>query len=314
MSVAFADRDRDGLYTWKGVKYPSVTRVLDVFTSRNLQMWSAKMVAEECASIMQKGIDGIIPAAEVREMIMDWQARMTAAIRYRDHKGRIGTLTHQFLYEKAIGLSITDDVVWMHDKIDELGLAKHEGCGDGYATTLAQSTEPYVMAAQGFLDRYKPDFEMIGLEATVINETFGYAGRMDGIMTLSKSKFPVNETWLWSDRPSVRLTTDFKTSKEISPTYPLQLEAYRQAEFIGLIQDESETVVDMTDGTVVVHIKPDTGAKIISFPPDDEKFEVFCMMNYILRSFENMPKPEKVKKIAKAATRKKAEDKNKCPF
>ena len=309
----FASRNNSGKYTWRGVEHPSVTKVLDQFGSDILRTWYAKMTAVECAETLQKGLDGILVKDEAISAVLDWQSRMTAPLRYRDHRGRIGTLTHHYLYERAIGVVITDDVLWMHDSIDQLGLAKHEGCGDGYATTLAQAAEPYIMASARWLDTYKPEFEMIGMEAMVVNETHGYAGRMDAIMRFRKDKWPLRETWLW-DGPSVRLTGDFKTSKAISPTYGAQIEAYRNAEFIGLIEDESENQVEMTDGCAIIHIKPDTGAHILNYPPSPELFEAFCCMRYVYGVFENMPAPAKVKKIAKTLAGKGKVDKSVAPF
>ena len=313
--MTYADRDERGIYIWNGVEYPSVTRILGMIASSDLQMWYAKMTAEECAGIAQKMIEGIMPEQEGYSELLDSATRMTAPIRYRDHRGSIGTLTHHYLYTRALGEKPAYLQNWIFSTIDMLGLAKRSD-QDDYASTLARASEDYIEAAERFLNTYKPEFEAVGLEALVVNEQYGYAGRTDAILTFKKSKWPRNLQWLYPN-DEVRLTTDFKTSKHLKDSFRLQLEAYRQADFIGLIEDQSEHRIEKTEGSCLIHIKPDTGAHFVpcTLPGEDPGplMDAFVALRYIYSVFEELPTPTRVKKVVSEIRKKKIPGKP-CPF
>lgn len=303
-------------YVWKGVELPRVTHILNTIGSEHLRAWYAKMAAEDCANILVRAESGFISMDQAHEDIRNWKERMVAPIKYRDHKGRIGSIVHHFLYEHALGISLSNLPAWITATIDSLQLVKREESNDDYASTLARASEPYILRVQDWLKKFEPEWEAIGQEAVVVNETFGYAGTCDAIATFTKSKWPKDHPWKW-EKDSVRLLVDFKTSKSIKDTYWWQIEAYRNADFIGLIQDGSEHEVPITDGSIILHIKPDSPVGMLTSPPNEEIFEAFCSLIHVFNVLEKKPSTTRIKQLAKSragSNKKRSEGPRECPF
>lgn len=278
-------------------------------------MWYGKMAAEESANILAKFESGILKEDEAFEQIKDWKSRMTAAIRYRDHKGRIGSIVHHWLYEKALGISIRDLNPWIFATIESLQLVKREESGDDYTTTLGIAAADYIRRASAWYDKFAPEWEAIGQEAVVVNKTIGYAGTCDGIGIFHRSKWPKEYKWVWADKDSVRLLVDFKTSKSVKDTYWWQVEAYRHAEFIGLMEDGSEHETPLTEGSVIIHIKPDSPVAMLTSEPNESIWEAFCSLVHVYNVREEKISTAKVKKMAQSrASTPKAGGPRKCPF
>ena len=317
----FADRDSRGVYTWRGIEYPSVTRILGIIGSEDLRMYYARSVANECAGFIENANAGIITMGEAENEILDKASRMTAPLRWRDHKGNIGSIAHHYLYRRALGDKIGYEQDWVMQTIETLGLEKRMDSGEDYGSTLAQSAMPYLKSAEDFLNTYKPEFEMIGLEALVVNETHGYAGRVDSIFTLQKRHWPHRLNWPWEGEQKTRQTGDFKTSSKIVKSHYYQGEAYRRAEFIGLLQDESEHIVELTDGVSIVHITPDTGPHVLPCIAkvdgdgvvDESVWELFVCLRFVFGIHESMPAPKRVKSAAAKMARTPKGGKV-CPF
>jgi hypothetical protein len=287
-----AGRDRSGLYTWAGVKYPSVTTVIQMFGGDYLTPWAAKMSAVECAEIVQRRLDGKLTLEESDEMVLDWPARMTAHIRERDHAARRGSLVHHCLYEWALGVKISNSDFhdYLLSLIYKLALIDEERDGEregSYADKLAKETRHYVANAFAWLEKDKPEFEAIGQEAMVVNETDGYAGTMDAIAKLRGK----------------RQVLDFKNTKaKQERKWQLQTEAYRHAEFIGLAATGEKCPMPETEGSSVIWIRPIDPVEVVYLPPRDDYYHAFLSIREAYGVLHDMPKPN-------ARTRKPAEPK-----
>ena len=307
-------------YVWRGVEYPRVTHVLGTIAKPNLYMWHAKMAAQECSDLLEKFDKGILTEQDAFDQIGDWQTRMTAPIRYRDHKGRIGSIVHHYLYELAMGDSTGDRRAWTMNTIEALHLLKHEESYENdYALTLAIQAEFYMDHVEDWLRTFKPEWDAIGQEAVVVNETYGYAGTCDGIAVFRQKDWPKNMTWNF-EQDVVRLLVDFKTSKYLQDTFWWQVEAYRHGEFIGLVEDGSQhhvltdTGIPMTDGSMILHIKPDTAIDTITSKPNEHLWEAFVSLIHVYNTLGEKASTQKVKKIVQAKAKPKQEGPRECPF
>ncbi len=107
------------------------------------------------------------------------------------------------------------------------------------------------------------DPKWIAAEAVVFNRTYKYAGTLDAIC----------------DLPDGRFLIDVKTGKGVYAETALQLVAYRNAEFIGLPNDEEQPMVPVNH-TAVLHIRPN-GWKLVPVQTGDREWAFFtraCFM------------------------------------
>lgn len=296
----YARRDNSGCYTWQGVKHPSVTTILEMISGSHLGIWHAKMAAEECASILQRSIEGIVPKDDAEAQILDWKSRMTAAIRYRDHKARIGSLTHHALYERSLGVAIPSDMVeYLRHHAYDLALVDKatEDELDPYSVSLCKEARHYVASGFAWMDEELPEFEAIGQEAVIVSETHGYAGTTDFI-----ARFP--------KRGNRRFNGDFKTSNVLDEKkVRMQVEAYRRADFIGLVATGQTFDLPETDGIMAVWIRPVDPAVTKLWDPSVEVYEAFLSLRHAYGVLNDMPKPNACKR---SDTPKKA--RGACPF
>jgi hypothetical protein len=301
-------------YVWKGIEYPRVTSILGCIGKDVLYNWYAKMAAVECSELIEKAEAGFFTQLVANEKIKNWQHTMTAAIRYRDHKGRIGSIAHHYLYERAMGIPMNDLRVWIFQTIDALQLVKREETGDDYASTLAQAVEPYIYVIDEWLSKFDPSWEAVGQEACVVNTEYGFAGTCDAIANFTRDKWPKDLTWNF-EKQEVRLLMDFKTSKQLSDMFFWQIEAYRHAEFIGLVHDGSEEELPVTDGSMILHIKPDSGVQTITCVPNEHIWEAFVSLVHVYNTLNLKVSSQKVKKISQArAKTTKNGGPRECPF
>lgn len=274
----FARRNDDGHYTWDGVKHPSVTTILSSMGGAALMPWYAKMAATECADIVSRKLEGFITQKECDDQILDWQTRMTAAIRYRDYKAAIGSLTHHAIYEWALGVRVDDMLGYLTSQAVSLGLDTKDDRAEiePYAVTLAKAARHYVAGALAWINENKPDFEAVGQEAVIVSETHGYAGTTDAIATVKGR----------------RLHLDFKTSTSLDEKkFRMQIEAYRRADFIGLMADGSQHEIPPTDAVGVLWIRPVDPTVLKTWEPSDEYFEGFLAARQVYGVMHEMPKP-----------------------
>ena len=277
----YARRNDHGLYTWAGVRMPSVTTIIGLFSGDYLAPWAAKLSAQECAEIIEKRAEGFLSDKEAEEKILDWPSRMTRHIRERDHAGRRGSLVHHSIYEWSLGVRnmISDPHDYLLHWIDKLALVdpyRAEADHGSYAELLAKESRHYVANALAWIEKEKPEFEAIGQEAVTVNETHGYAGTMDALVKLRGQ----------------RLVLDFKTSKSRQDRkWQLQLEAYRHAEFIGLVASGEKFDMGETDGSAVLWIKPLDACELLPYSPREDYFEAFLALRQAYGVLHDLPKP-----------------------
>lgn len=315
----YARPEGDGHYYWDSQPLPRVTKIVDMFTSGNLPEWAAKMAAEECADIIAKYQNGEISREDADHMIMMWPDRMTAAIRYRDFKGAIGSISHRATHEKVLGLHQDADlIVYLARLAREMGYADPEKDEPGrppYAEYLAKQARHYVHSHWAWLEEAKPRFLAVGHEAMVVSLTHGYAGTEDAIAEFDtrylrkvlKADFPPQ----WSGKETVCLSCDWKTSNQLHvKKVMMQIEAYRRADFIALRLDGSRHDVPATDGGLALHIPPMGECKVVAWAADDEHFEAFLSLRHAWGVLHGLPKPNhKTRAAAKTAKRD-----QRCPF
>jgi hypothetical protein len=299
--VIYAARDDKGHYTWEGVQYPSVTTVLDLISGEHLRMWYAKMAASESAEIASRIQAKQLDREVGLDQIQNWERRMTAAIRYRDHAAARGSITHRVLYLSAMGESgfTNDRLAQMANEMNLVDPTRDDG--DTYLDLLVRESRSYVDSALNWVLQKKPQFISIGLEATTVSVTHGYAGTMDAIAMID------GRTML----------LDFKTSKTVDvKKVPMQMEAYRNADFIGLIASGEKFDIPPVDAMGVVHITPMDGSQLHVWEPNDDVFNGFLALREVYGLLNNMPKPNTARRAARPGTAKsapKAKEKT-CPF
>ena len=325
----YAKRDRAGFYTWEGVQYPSVTTILSEAPGQHLMLWASKMAAMRAASLLVaagikppehlaqddaladfcEGKDETLTKAEALEKLFSWQHVMRESERYRDFKARIGSVTHHALYENALGVRVPakdlEDYlrfvaislgpgIW---KDDDLTFKPSEE----QVCELARLAAPYVLSAFEWVELDKPEWEAIGQEAVVISLNHGYAGTKDGRALLRS----VNGVAL--PEPKV-YDLDFKTSNSLAKSVRFQVEAYRHADFIGLMATGQTFPIDSSCGVAALHIGPHAdhaqvsdefgtlaskakimGAKLWTADGNEEVFNGFLGLLAYYRATNNMP-------------------------
>lgn len=272
----YARRNASGMYTWEGRQYPSVTTILSAAPGQNLMPWYAKQAALKAAShLVHAGVPAnddalkqFVSELQPRDLTLDeaihevlnWQTVMREAERYRDHKARIGSVVHHALYERALGLAVEAD----RDYLRAVAISLSAGLwtdvpAESQVVALADAALPYVISAFDWIERTSPDWVAIGQEAVVVKPgELGYAGTVDWSAKFRKASY--RDPWPWGDRNEVLVTGDFKTSNALSKSVQLQLEAYANAEFIGLVGDGSAYPVPEAEAIAALHIGPDAGS------------------------------------------------------
>lgn len=360
----YARRNDVGFYTWAGERLPSVTTVLGIAPGQHLLSWSAKQAALKCAShLWQAGLEpperdpaledfcaGLVPRSITREAAVSelwaWQRNMRQAERYRDHKGRIGSVTHHAIFEHALGLRVeASDMedylrgvaikldLWRELRMKEPNFTPTEAM----LCEVANSAHAYVASAFEWIETAQPEWEMIGQEAVVVRpdrgDNCGYAGTVDCIFTIKRSVYGKHYDWHWEGREEVRLTADFKTSNSLAKSVQAQVEAYAGADFIGLVATGETFPIPETEGIGALHIGPHAsmagasdeygtletkakviGAKFVTWPRSPETYEAFLGLCKWFRWQENVPKAHGTKQRAASAPRSERGAPRACPF
>ena len=123
-----------------------------------------------------------------------------------------------------------------------------------------------------FLAHYQPDVQMS--EATVYNLTEGYAGTLDTVMVL----------------PHYGLTLiDAKSGATVDRTTPVQCEAYRRAELVGLPFGEFAEMPPVQHAKVL-HLRPhyQHGYKLLPMPSGPRQWGAFLDAKRQLRNLETL--------------------------
>lgn len=186
-----------------------------------------------------------------------WAAKMVAEYAY-DRRDKWDDLT------KAEAVRLLKGAPWdKRDAAADVGTAVHAAIE---ALVLGQSPPPYPPEIAGHMshfDRFITDYrpEWYAAEASVFNRKYGYAGTLDGIVGIG------GRTYIM----------DVKTSKALyGDTFPLQLAAYANAEFVGL-PDGTEGDLPAVDGGLILHLTADD-YRLVQVRIDDEVFKAFLYL------------------------------------
>lgn len=340
----YARRNDQGYYTWEGIKLPSVTTVLSSAPGQHLMSWYGKQAAlRALAHLWQAGVKPETPPDEVAlefvsqltpraiskaqaiAEVYDWQKVMREAERYRDHKARIGSVAHHALYQHALGTRRKNLEDYTRELVIELDLWREQGIvpTESMVCALASSALPYVMSALEWVERFQPEWIVIGQEAVIIampcERHPGYAGTQDGIALFRKSVWEQWAEWPFGDRPQVLATGDFKTSNSLPTTVQAQVSAYRKADFIGLVATGERIEMPETDALFALHIGPHEslasttdefgtleskakvmGAKIYTWDATDDAWEAFLGLLRWFTYTQSRPKAHQQQRAPKA--------------
>jgi len=93
------------------------------------------------------------------------------------------------------------------------------------------------------------------------------------------------------------------------------MEAYRNADFIGLIASGEKFDIPKVDAMGVVHITPMDGCQLHVWEPNDDVFNGFLALREVYGLLNNMPKPNTARRAARPGSAKAPKTKEKsCPF
>ncbi len=354
----YARRNDTGFYTWDGKQYRSVTTFLSHYSSgEHLLFWSAKMAAQDCELQLDRLDRGELAQEEAFAAIRNTGMRMRAAVRYRDFKGNVGSLVHHAIYHQSLGLTFeTPEAIelWMEAEARKMRLLDtvDEETGDvsigsdGDYSHMAQFAVPYFTSQTTWRNIWQPRFEMVGLEACIVSEKFGFAGTMDGIVEmevpdeasekgntstgrflravreLQAAKVLADPLDPCVDRYCdnvVRLIIDFKTSKSISDTFRMQMEAYSRADFIGVMPGPGQPeplqyAIGDVDGLAILHMKPDGTCVLLGWPPSDRVWHGFLGLMDCVDSLADDKAPLRVARTPKPAPTPKRLTAQEVPF
>lgn len=307
-------RNESGRYKTPSGEFLSVTNYLGYYDKGHLKPWYAKRAALDCVAQVELFQEGKIDLDECLARILDWPTRMRAAEVYRDHKGRIGSLAHHALYHHALGLGwkgLGEMRDWLIFEGKKLGLLLDEEgrlAPDNDYRRLADAAAPYAMQAISWCAKYRPEWDMVGAEAMVVSDRYEYAGTMDSIAWLSTATTSAENSataaglrmlgeQLGKDR--VRVQIDFKTSNSLQDTYQLQTEAYANADYIVMVDDEGQArhPIGDLDAIGILHVGTED-AQLHIYPRSDAAFEAFLGLKSCVDFLLNPDKPLKAPRAA----------------
>lgn len=336
-------KDGEDSYQFQGRAFPRVTTVLGTAASEHLYGWHAAEAAKEAALHLVHagcvGSDEIRERAEARPpqsismdeahaRVLNWQDNSKAAFRYRDHKGRIGSLVHHYAYHRTISGRPKNLLTWLRakalepntfppdviDRFRELGKDLEDLAAD-----LAFRAQPYVESYEKWLDAFRPEFDGVGLEAFVANDEEEYAGTCDAWATFRRSVWSQHGPWEFPG-DSARIVCDYKTSNSLSQDVVCQLAAYAFA--TAIVHEPSSTLLPVPewDGVLALHLQ-DSGAmskvRVWASKSDVASAYEFGFLPLLerWRWTQNRPQPVKSRRARKAAAPKPSKAQvRECPF
>lgn len=335
--------DGDDYYVYDYRRYMRCTKILGKISSETLMMWYAKMAALAAAtplvhaglltpdmadagqSELERYVDGqairvIEPAHAVVEAC-NWQSNMRAAVRYRDHRGRIGTVTHY--YKKLVGLGVRNakpDIEFLAGiASDELQfpselLERYEMLGapktvDELALDVAHHAMPHAQNVWEWHEQLKPEYEHV--EVTSFSPEWGYAATIDECAIYDKGRWIDKfSKWSFDHRlTKARLFTDLKTSSRPNATVRFQLAAGARGEFLFDYSSGERSEIEPADGIAELHSvdTPEQSMNVRCWDKSaiDPLFDAFCHLTTFVRALEGLPnarrgtKPPSVKRGAR---------------
>lgn len=251
----------DRFYVWgSGERYWSVTTILKALPKDALKWWAAKSVAEfaydETANWL--GME--------RSRAVDYLKR--EPFRYTAGRADLGSTVHGVAEAYAVGKPAP-----AFDSLEE---------------------RRYVASFLSFAKMLAPKYLLT--EAQVYSRTQRYAGTLDAIVEIGIGALLDLDQGLpqeWADAAEnrdgvVRLLLDYKTGKGVYPETALQINAYANAEFVGL-PNGAEAPLLAVDGAAVLHLRAD-GWALVPVRLGDDVFRSFLYVREVFRWLEVVSK------------------------
>lgn len=199
-----------------------------------------------------------------------WQSNSIESERYRDHKGRVGSIQHLATQARFMGTLPPGDLLeaimpMAYDLVRPLEgmLARYATLGksiDDVAIDLAHHALPHVRAGLDWVDRYRPEPHVLGTECVVMDQAAGCAGTRDLLADFRKDIWESadGKAWPFGDAGSkAKLSVDYKNSNKLSGSVRFQIAAYAVAPMIANYDDYSEHPNPESDGLLALHITPE---------------------------------------------------------
>lgn len=251
-----------------------------------------------------------------------WTSNSIEGERYRDHKGRIGSVQHAASFARFMGTLPPGELLEAimpicYDQIrgEEAMLARFEALGksaDDVALDLAHHAKPYVEHTLTWIDAYKPEPYALGVETVVIDPEGGCAGTRDLLAMFKKADWEKNGTSFPFDGSEAMVTVDYKNSNKLSGNVRFQLGKYASSPMIANFADYTEHTNPESAGLLALHVGPEGTAMRHWTRECIEPFtEVFDGLLIYSRGMRNLPRARRATKVAKA-TAKLGE--RPCPF
>lgn len=259
---AQARSSRSGRFYVLGTeRYWSVTTILNALPKDALKFWAAKTVAEFAYDTSENwlGMD--------RERAVDWLKR--EPLRFTGKRADLGSAVHAAVEAFSLGRPAKP-----FSNIEERRAA---------AAFLAWA--------------HKFDVGFDATEFSVYSRRQRYAGTTDAIIRIPLGKLEE----LWPENPwdsntgeDVRILVDYKTGgdvaerKGIYPDVALQLNAYANADFIGL-PGGGEAPIGHLDGAAALHLGP-AGYRMVPVRLGVDIFKAFLYVREVFRWTEQISK------------------------
>lgn len=249
-------------YVWGRERYWSVTTILRAFPKDALKWWAARTVATFAYDDAKTWLG--MPRDRAVEYLRN------EPLRYTGSRADFGSTAHAIAEALALGRPIPT--------LEDLDQRR----------TAANFL--------GWVDRFKVSFE--ATEFSVYSRRQRYAGTADNIVTIPLEVLDD----VWPEHPwdhaegadHVRLLGDYKTSgdvterKGIYPEVSLQLNAYANADFIGL-NGGAEAPIGHLDGAYALHLGP-AGWRMVPVRLGADLFKAFLYVREVFRFQEVISK------------------------
>ena len=263
---------RQRIYSWREANYWSVTTIIDgAMRKFALEAWKVKATA--------------VAAVTNRVVLNAFLARCTTPEVCTTTKNDMDRCEHC-----VAAIEFLKDAPYSKGRrAGDIGTAMHQAIE---AYTLGKPMPPWSVAIAGrmrqferFLTEWTPTYHLA--EAVVYNRAQQYAGQTDAVLSLPIDKVhPLVATLHgWPPDRDPVLCLDYKSSERgVYPEVALQLAAYRNAEFVGLI-DGSEQPMPATDGAIAMRLT-DEVCELVPVVSTPDIFEAFLYCREVFRFSE----------------------------
>lgn len=319
-------------YIWDYQKLPRITWILSQSPGDQLLLWAAKMGCLRQAAWLVHGglfkppLDDPIFAEleryvdqEPMRMVSEedairnacnWASNMKECVRYRDHKGRIGTAAHGVMEDIAKGLRKSKpDIEYLFGVVGERiqfpddMLERYDALGKDVADItkdLAYHVLPHALNVWDHHEKYQPEY--CHAEITGINLGVGYACTLDLDAWYSEKNWRKHnaDKWPFGSESKVRAFCDLKTGSSVGEV-KYQLSAAARCEFLVDMRTGEKDDVPDVGGIIGLHSIEGAGIKPIVWA-GSEAIDRFADGVFDLCSFhrnrEGLPRASRGRKPA----------------